>query len=152
MELCADIRECIQGEHPILSIVNRQHGVNVTAAWIVQQLFDLSEFCGCKEKLSRRMLEQTAKMIAGEFYYLKVTEVMLFMYRMKLGDYGKFYGSVDPIVILSSLRQFVKWRNEHIDRYEAEDRQRQREKWKKDAISRVEYERRKNNENEKPKD
>lgn len=152
MELCGDIRECIEGEHPSLAVISNRFGKKASAAWLVQHLFNLSEFCGCKEKLSKEMMNELGFIIANEFYYLKVSELMLFMYRFKLGDYGKFYGSVDPMVILSSLRQFVYWRNAQIDKYDAERRQRQMEEWKKTAISREEYERRlKAIENEKSK-
>lgn len=152
-ELCCDIRECIDGDYPTLALISARFGRSTSAAWLAQHLFKLSEFCGCRDKLSNDMMEELAFIITNEFYYLKVTELMLFLYRFKLGDYGKFYGSVDPMVILSSLRQFVGWRNIQIDRYDNERKQRQMEEWRKTAISREEYERRlKAKENEKPKD
>lgn len=153
VELCGDIQECIEGEHPSLAVVSSRFGKSASAAWIVQHLFNLSEFCGCKGKLSKSMLNELGFIIANEFYYLKVTELMLFIYRFKLGDYGKFFGSVDPMVILSSLRQFVYWRNTQIDHFDAERKLRQREEWAKTSISREEYDKRiKSKENEKPKD
>lgn len=51
---------------------------------------------------------------------------MLFFHRFKSGRYGRFYGSVDPLVITTSLREFIKERNEAIDKHEQEERQAKR--------------------------
>lgn len=51
---------------------------------------------------------------------------MLFFHRFKSGCYGRFYGSVDPLVITTSLREFIKERNEAIDKHEQEERQAKR--------------------------
>lgn len=148
-EMCSYIQDCIDGDYPTLALVGAKFSRKVVVAWLVQHLFNLSEFCGCKEKLSNDMMDELGFIIMNEFYYLKMTELMLFFYRFKLGEYGKFYGSVDPMVILSSLRQFVTWRNVQIDRYGNERKQQQMEEWRKTAISREEYEKRLKNEKHK---
>jgi hypothetical protein len=45
-----------------------------------------------------------------------------------MGRYGRFYGSVDPMVVTCALRQFIAERNEIIAQYEQQEREmRQRE-------------------------
>ena len=107
--------------------------------WLIPQLYNLSEYCGCKEKLQGKPLEECASIIANEFHYLKVSEMMLFFYRFKVGQYGRFYGSVDPLVITTSLREFLKERAYAYDRHEREERERQREEEMKNAVSWKQY-------------
>lgn len=91
--------------------------------WLVPQLYNLSEYCGCKEKLQGKSLEECAYVIATEFYYLKISELMLFFNRFKAGRYGRFYGSVDPVVITTSLRDFLNERAFAYEKHEQEKRQ-----------------------------
>lgn len=90
--------------------------------WLIPQLYDLSEYCGCKDKLRGRPLEQCASIIALEYFYLKVSELMLFFHRFKSGRYGRFYGAVDPLVITTSLRDFIRERNDAYAVHEQEKR------------------------------
>ena len=139
MKICSDTRVCITGQYPTLAEVRRDYGTSVPTAWLVPQLQDLSWYCGVRDKLNARQLEECAYVIASDFSYLKVSELMLFFHRFKSGRYGKFYGTVDPLVICQALREFVKERNVEIDRIEAEERQRKREEHAKTAVSWEEY-------------
>ena len=131
--------ECFFGDYPALSELDRQFNGRFSAAWLMFHLHDLSEYCGCKEKLSGRVLKQCASVIATEFHYLKVSEVMLFFHWFKTGRYGRFYGSVDPLVITTSIRDFLKERATAYERHEREERERKREEERKDAVSWEEY-------------
>ena len=68
---------------------------------------------------------------------------MLFIFRFKAGDYGKFYGSVDPLTITTSLNRFIIDRNILIDKYNSELQDKRIEDGKKGCISYEEYLRRK---------
>lgn len=137
-ELCQDRNECIFGEHPTLAGL-KAYGSRTATAWLIPQLLNLSEFCGCKDKLSKRMIEELADIIAGEWFYLKVTELMLYFYKFKAGYYGKFYGSVDPLVITTSLREFVTERNDAISSKEADEALERLKEHQEGAITYQEY-------------
>ena len=141
--ICSSSDECFFGDYPTLIDVRIAYGENVPIAWLVPQLYNLSEYCGCRDKLEGKPLEECAFVIASEYSYLKVSELMLFFVRFKSGRYGKFYGSVDPLVITTSVRDFI---NERTFAYEQHDRevrsQREKEERKK-AITYEEYLRRK---------
>jgi hypothetical protein len=78
---------------------------------------------------------QLATMIRTEFGYLKATEVMLFLYRLKGGHYGEFYGSVDIQRVMRALRgKFCDERARVIDAHEGELKDRERLEWAKNAI------------------
>ena len=64
---------------------------------------------------------------------------MLFFSRFKQGKYGRFYGSVDPLIIMSALIDFVRERNDAIFDMDCEQNRIHDEKGKKDAISHEEY-------------
>lgn len=118
--MCANAEECFFGDHPTLAELRRDYGCNMAVMWLLPQLYDLSEYCGVKNKLQGKPLEGCAHVIATEFYYLKVSELMLFFHRFKSGRYGKFYGTVDPLVITSALREFDAERGDAIYKHDQE--------------------------------
>ena len=138
-EICGSPSLCFFGDFPTIATISKNYGIKTSVAWLIPQLLDLSEFCGCKEKLQGRPLESTAWLIAQNYYYLKVSELMLFFSRFKQGKYGRFYGSVDPLIIMSALIDFVRERNDAIFDRDCELNQIHDEKGKKDAISHEEY-------------
>lgn len=120
-DFCTYPKRCVTGNAPTLTDINLAYGENTATAWLVAQLQDLSEFCGCRDKLTVRQLEGLARLLSSTYRWLKLTEFMLYFHRFKLGMYGKFYGAVDPIVITASLRTFLSERAGIL--YEAERRQ-----------------------------
>ena len=138
MELCQYEDLCYFGNFPSLASVRNEYGTNAAVSWLVPQLFDLSEYCGCKGKIEEIQMEQCASVIASTFYWLKISELMLFFHRFKSGKYGRFYGSVDPLVITTSLRDFIRERNEAYFRHEQKERER-KEREQKGGISWEEY-------------
>ena len=51
-------------------------------------------------------------------------EMLLFFFRFKTGRYGRFYGTVDPMIIMCALREFIEDRNNMIDAFEQQERDR----------------------------
>lgn len=141
--ICNNQDECFFGDYPTLATLKAGYGSNSPIMWLVTHLYDLSEYCGCKEKLSTTMLEQCAFVISSEYWYLKISELMLFFYRFKTGRYGRFYGSVDPLVITTSIRDFITERAIEIDRQIQREREEKEAEHSKNAISYEEYLRRK---------
>lgn len=130
------------GSLPELSVLRRVYGDNAPVMWLIPQLKNLSEYCGVKEKMTTEMLMSCAQVIATDYYYLKISELMYFFHRFKGGHYGEFYGAVDPLRITSALSVFVsRERNDIIDRKIQADNERRREEGRKGCISRDEYER-----------
>lgn len=93
-------------------------GAGSGAAWLVPELLDLSEFCGCKNKLTQDQLRDVAALLSKAYTYIKVSEFLLFFAWMKLGRYENFYGSLDPIRITSSFNQFLEDRRRYHSKIE----------------------------------
>lgn len=117
------------GDYPTLSQLSAGYSKRTPIMWLLPQLYNLSEYCGCKDKLQGRPLEECAGIIASDYHWLKVSELMLFFHRFKAGHYGRFYGAVDPLVITTALRDFCKERAEAYVRHEQQLRE-EREKEK----------------------
>lgn len=139
MTVCKEPRVCHLGNFPTLGMLNMTYGTESAATWLLPQLYNLSEFCGCKNKLEGTPLDECASIIANEYNHLKVTELMLFFYRFKNGWYGKFYGTVDPLVITTSIHEFIKERNVFFDKYNSELQDKRLEEQKENCISYAEY-------------
>ena len=111
---------CIFGNVPTLWAANNIYGKGTAEEWLVYQFSDLSEFAGVSKKINSQQLLQMAQLMVADFGYLKMTEVMLFIRHFKVGRYGTFYGNVDPLVIMDSVRKFLVERNDTIDAHYSE--------------------------------
>ncbi len=132
---CADNPErAYFGTAPNLVLLNHTYGSNTSAMWLLPQLFNLSEFCGCREKMDEQQAIELARVITSEYGYLKTSELMLFFHYFKAGKYGRFYGSIDPLVITTALKKdFLPEREEAIEKHEKElkdaEAERERQEW-----------------------
>lgn len=125
--LYGNIDRCFLADYPTLAEVRNAYGTSAAQMWLVPQLINLSEFCGCREKFTEDQLENCADIIAQTHYDLKVSELMLFFFRFKAGRYGRFYGSVDPMVITTALWQFRDERSRALSKYIAAQESARRE-------------------------
>ena len=111
------------GDYPTLFDICLAYGKTFAEQWLYPQIADLSMFTGAKN-LNAEQVKNLASVIAAEYRFLKVTELLLFFHRFKTGRYGRFYGSVDPMVITCALRDFIKERNALLDLYERAEKER----------------------------
>ena len=132
------------GTAPSLNAIRLTYSNEVLIVWIMAQLEDVNDFVAIRDKMNIRQMEQIANIIATEYSFLKVSELHLFFYRFKAGQYGLFYGNIDPLKITQALIQFIEQRRNDIARIEhklrQEKLQNQHQEWAKTAISREEYE------------
>ena len=124
MEICNNENECYFGKYPSLARMRRNYGSNAAIVFLIPQLRDLAVYSGCKEKMGENQYHQCAFVISTEFHYLKITEIMLFCHRFKAGRYGHFYGSVDPLVITTALREFLDERGRAYQQHDIEEEER----------------------------
>ena len=128
---CKDVERCYTGKAPTLKVITEAYGEYITETWLEIQLRDLSEFAGCKEKLSIQQIEQIAKVIIMEFGFMKATELMHFFILFKSGRFGKFYGAVDGLVITEALQEFRLMRREKL--WQIQQRKEREERARRDA-------------------
>lgn len=126
------------GKAPTLTLVGHTYGENTPVMWLLAQLFDLCEFTGVK-KMDEQQAQYLAEVISFEYSFLKVTELMVFFHRFKMGEYGRFYGSVDPMLILTALKEFLGQREIEIIRHESELRKKEEVEHAKTVVSQEEW-------------
>ena len=98
---------CFAGKAPTLRNYAATHGRDNVRLWLSVQIKDLCEFTGVK-KMSPDIMNQTAGTIIAQWPSLKLTELMVFFHLFKAGQYERFFGVADPIVLTSSLKSFVE--------------------------------------------
>lgn len=108
------------------------------------QLENVNDFCGATQKMEIPQMRELARIIATEYHHLKTSELLLFFYRLKSGEYGHFYAAIDPQRIALALITFGKERIAEIKHYERKQLQieldQQRQKWAQESVSREQYE------------
>lgn len=136
------VEQAVMGDYPTLTDIRLAYGNRFPEQWLAAQIADVTLFVGAKN-LDKRQQAQLAGIIAAEYHYLKVTELLVFFYWLKTGRYGHFYGNADPQVILCALRAFIPDRNEIIAEAEQRERmEREREERRLNPpITREEWER-----------
>lgn len=123
---------------PTLSQHRECYGVKATRMIVYANLEDLNTFVGVKEKMPPAQMEMLADVILARFHYLKVPELLLFFFLFKSGEFGEFYGSIDPLKLTNALTKFIAYRFRKLDEYERKQRARkleeERERWAKEAV------------------
>lgn len=120
-----DLDKAFRGTAPSLGLVAKSFGPGARDNWLDIQLTELAVFSGCKDKLNSHQIDALIDIIAEEYGYLKVTELMYFFRKFKAGEYGKFYGAVDPLTITCALKDFCDDRRAILRRLEHEEKERQ---------------------------
>lgn len=139
LNICNDSNLCYFGDSPTLSIVRLAYGSNIPEAWLVPQLVDASLFCGLKQDIDKSQMRTLATIIANDYHWLKIDELLLFFFQFKSAHYLHFYSYFDPHVILGSLKMFINERARAHDRKEQELREKKAEYNRRNAITYEEY-------------
>ena len=140
--LASDPTFCVTCDSPTLATVRKEYGEQVVNDWLAIELDDYQNFVGVKEdnKASYAVIKELSKMIQNRYYYLKLTELMLFFQRLKYGDYREMYGCVDAVRILRALKDFIDDRNVLIEKEQSRQREEQHKRDMENAMSRGMYE------------
>ena len=134
------IERAVTGDYPTLTEIGLAYGDWFPAKWLSVQIADAMLFVGAKN-LDKWQQSKLAQLIATEYHYFKVTELLVFFYRFKTGRYGHFYGVCDPHIVMCSLREFLQERNDVIAGVEQREREQREAEERKHAISYEEYKR-----------
>lgn len=129
------VDRCYFGSAPTFYDINIAYGPNTAAMWFTAQLNDMNNVSGAGRKMDDQQMQWTSTALAKRLGHCKITEAMLFFWRFRTQQYEKFYGAVDPDIILRSANAFLDERAEAITRHENEERQRELEAADANAIT-----------------
>ena len=118
---CRSVDQCEQIKSPSLCILNEAYPsayavdgtINEGAAisFMNAHLLVVSDFVGAKNKITPNQLRAVGEQILTMFPTITMVEFILFCARLRAGQYGIFYGSVDPQKILVAFKDFLKDRD-----------------------------------------
>ena len=94
------------GSYATLKELDLAFGAGTASSWLVTALANLNKFSGSKN-MDDSQTRDLAILLAQEYGDLKYSMMQLFFYRFKCGDFGKFYGKIDPLVITCALKDFA---------------------------------------------
>ena len=114
-DVAKDLGRAYNGIAPTLEAVRRAFGENADIGWLCMLLDDFIDFCG-KGTLTSRQKEHIAQMMRKNSN-LKVTEILLFFWRLCNANYGRVYGSIDPLFIMDGFNKFLKQREKEFGEY-----------------------------------
>lgn len=105
---------------PSLGTVRRAYGDSTAAKWLEARISALAEYAGVADdrKLTDIQKTELSYILLDKIGHLKVSEIALFFHKIKRGDFGRFYGSVDPMTISMWAGEFLEWRADQLDRIE----------------------------------
>lgn len=111
---------CVTGDAPVLSVLSKAYGRNASVAWLIRLLSEWQETMPVQGKMNTFQLHTLADNIIRRFFYLKASEVMLFLARLTGGEYTvKWYGQINPDVIMEALvEKFLPERDSIIYRHD----------------------------------
>lgn len=90
-----------------LANIGRTYGKETPIILLQTWVDNLGRFVGVKEKADEYQLRELAELFYQEAFFLKIVEIGLFFNNVKKGKYGKFFGAIDPLVVLTMLSEFL---------------------------------------------
>ena len=103
------------GTAPTLDEVRLAFGGDADITWLCMMLDHFVEYCG-KGYLSGTQIMGVAQRLSSH-QRLRVTEFMLFFWRLGNAEYGRVYGTIDPLFITDGFNKFLKQRENERGEY-----------------------------------
>lgn len=123
---CRAVDRCFTGSAPMLRDLCEAYGENLCVAWLSGLIYDLNEYVGQRQQTPQQS-DALAWMLLDEAKQYKLTELMYFFYRYKVGLQGEFYGGVNSNKVLSDLKKFKEVQGEHLSRIYKQQEEERRE-------------------------
>ena len=134
---------CNEYKIPCLSTISAAYGADAAINWLKIQFENLNDFVGIKEKMQIWQLEELSILFFSECYFLNIAEIMLFLIKLKRGEFGEFYGYIDPLKIMSAKNEFIIQRRlalqKHDEEKEKEKKKEMIRKWNEEGITYEEF-------------
>jgi len=105
---------------PTIKVMIDAFGSSMVNEWLANHVMLLNVYCGCNNKLDTFQTLMFVEAIKDKFsngrHSLNAREIMLFFFKVMKGDFGKFYGTVDPVALGDMATQYLAWRDQQQDR------------------------------------
>ena len=147
IDMCADVHSpmlCTLAEAFPTVVTDKGERVESTAiTWMQAHLIAVSKYVNVKMKMSDWQMNALCQQIIADYPYVTMMEFILFCARLRSGQYGSFYGSIDPLIITKAFSSFMDDRNQdygkRYEREKIERAERDAEESKRKSIGWEEY-------------
>ena len=119
-----NINRAFNSDTPTLELISAAYGRHNALNWINVQINSIDLYTQVKNDLNEYARNEMSELILSHYGFLKLPEFMLFVVRFKLGIYGRFYGSFDPLYLCEALKKFRVDRNAELERIRIRNTQR----------------------------
>lgn len=139
----ADYVYCFKTKYPSISTLALAYTEEGLINWLKIQFDNLNDFVGVKEKMSIGQINEVSALFYYDCCSLNIAEVAFFFVKFKLGSFGEFYGTVDPLKIMIAKNQFISERGASLNYYQIkkanEESENKRQQWAQKAITYEDY-------------
>ena len=153
MSACPTIDLCADVKSPMLSTLAQAYPAAITPkgekvestaiTWMQAHLVAVSKYVKVKMKMSDWQMNALCQQLIADYPHITMMEFILFCARLRSGQYGSFYGSIDPLLISHAFARFMEDRNQDYGRRYERDRkvreEREAEESRRNSISWADY-------------
>lgn len=122
------IEDVFESNTPSIAQITKEFSSEVTHAVMVKIISEAASFFSVGMGMDTPKLNETARLIIKEFYFLTTADFKLFFDNLKSGKYGEAFNRMDGNVIMVNLRKFVAERTQVAEALALEAHKKQEEK------------------------
>lgn len=112
---------CLDSKTPSLAKIKKQYSEDFILAYIELWLDNLNDYINATRKLNVPQMQEIAILILQDYYYFNLADINLVFRKIKRGEFGKLFESLDGTKILSWFDEYAAQRiDTAIDRNEAQ--------------------------------
>ena len=97
----------IKSGAPTLGSIKKQYSEDFLIAYIAVWIVNLNDFVNASQKMNPAQIEETATLIFQDYYYLNLADINLMFKRIKKGEFGQLFSSIDGMKILSWFEKYA---------------------------------------------
>jgi hypothetical protein len=122
------IEDVFESNTPSIAQITKEFSSEVTHAVMVKIISEAASFFSVGMGMDTPKLNETARLIIKEFYFLTTADFKLFFDNLKSGKYGEAFNRMDGNVIMVNLRKFLAERTQVAEALALEAHKKQEEK------------------------
>jgi hypothetical protein len=147
IDKCADVQSpmlCTLAEaYPAFVSKNGERIESTVISWMQGHIVAVSNFVNVKVKMTDWQMNELCQQLIADYPTVTMMEFVLFCARLRTGQYGSFFGTIDPLLITKAFESFMNDRNNDYFRKEETERkereEREAEESKKNVVTWEQY-------------
>ena len=106
------MEQAIEDDSNCVAYYSKQMGMDSVLALIELHLAALSESVNVGQPLTKFQIKEIAIEIHSMFYFLSMTEVCFVLRKLKRGEFGQLYGTLNIVFILDCFNKYAEERSQ----------------------------------------